>query len=325
MKYPEVIIQTMTKKERVLRAMNFENPDRIPIWHFNYNETEGDIIRYELAIETDGLNEWGYRWKTMNDGTMGQPSGPVIPEWYDLEEYRFPEPRINERLKGLKPFQKSSRNHYLLAGMGITGFTTYTFLRGFENAMVDFLQEPEKSEWLLDRIFSFECDLITLAAEKGFDGVHFQDDWGTQDSLIISPESWRRLFRPRYRAQFEHAHQHGLHVWFHCCGNILSILPDFAEIGVDVMNISQPNVVNLSGAGINLKGRQCFMVPISYQTVSISGSREDIFEEAKRLFMELGTEKGGFIGYVEEYSSIGMSRENYQACIDAFRALNGFF
>ena len=51
---------------------------------------------------------------------------------------------------------------------------------------------------------------------------------------------------------------------------------DFHEIGVDVMNISQPNVVEIPRLGQVLKGRQCFMLPISYQTVSISGTPEEI-------------------------------------------------
>jgi hypothetical protein len=242
---------------------------------------------------------------------MGQPSGPVISDWDDLKTYSFPKLRKEERLKGLAEFKKSSENHYLLAGLGITGFTTYTFLRGFENSMIDYLVEHEHTAWLLDAIFSFENDLITLAAEQGFDGVHFQDDWGTQESLIVSPELWRSIFKPRYREQFEHTHSKGLHVWFHSCGNITAIVQDFHEIGVDVMNISQPNVVNISLVGTWLKGKQCFLIPISYQTVSITGTREDIFSEGRRLYTELGVEKGGFIGYVEEYGS----------CIEAFRSL----
>jgi hypothetical protein len=35
--------------------------------------------------------------------------------------------------------------------------------------------------------------------------------------------------------------ERGMHVWFHCCGNIMEIVPEFHEIGVDVMNVSQPN------------------------------------------------------------------------------------
>ena len=69
-------------------------------------------------------------------------------------------------------------------------------------------------------------------------------------------------------------------------------------------------------------GRQCFMVPISYQTDSISGTPEEIHAEARRMYDLLGTEAGGFIGYVEEYGCMGMSQENYRACGEAFRCLS---
>lgn len=70
-----------------------------------------------------------------------------------------------------------------------------------------------------------------------------------------------------------------------------------------------------------LRGRQCFMMPISCQTVSISGTPDEIFTEEKRLHRCLGTPEGGFIGYVEEYSVMGMSKQNYCACGEAFRRL----
>jgi len=138
---------------------------------------------------------------------------------------------------------------------------------------------------------------------------------------MISPELWRKLFRARYRRQFAHAHQLGLHVWFHCCGNFVDIAADFHRIGVDVLNISQPNVMDVPAVGARLRGKQCFLMPISYQTVSIQGTPEEIFAEARRLYDLLATETGGFIGYVEEYSSMGMSEENYRACAEAFRRL----
>jgi uroporphyrinogen decarboxylase len=114
----------------------------------------------------------------------------------------------------------------------------------------------------------------------------------------------------------------GLHLWFHSCGNIIDIIPDLSEIGVDVINISQPNVVNIEEAGRLLKGKQCFLMPISYQSVSIKGTPKDIENEAERLYRILGTKKGGFIGYVEEYGCMGMSEENYKSCIKAFSRLN---
>ena len=80
------------------------------------------------------------------------------------------------------------------------------------------------------------------------------------------------LFKPRYARQFALAHELGLHTWYHCCGEFLAIMEDFREIGVDVLNISQPNVNDMAEVGRRLRGRQCFMMPISYQTVSISGT-----------------------------------------------------
>ncbi len=56
-------------------------------------------------------------------------------------------------------------------------------------------------------------------------------------------------------------------------------------------------------------------------TYTASSSPGAIEEEAKRLFAALGTPRGGFIGYVEEYSVMGMPDENYRACAAAFENL----
>jgi uroporphyrinogen decarboxylase len=187
--------------------------------------------------------------------------------------------------------------------------------------MQDFLLDPDGFAVLMDRIVDFECDLMRMAARHGFHGIHFADDWGTQSGLMVSPAMWRRLFKPRYARQFALAHELGLHTWYHCCGEFVAIMEDFHEIGVDVLNISQPNVNDLAAVRRRLRGRQCFMVPISYQTVSIGGTPEEIYAEARRLYDCWHVPEGGFIGYVEEYGVMGMSAENYCACGDAFRRL----
>jgi uroporphyrinogen decarboxylase len=230
--------------------------------------------------------------------------------------------REDERMAAAGAFFEQCGDRYRLASLDLSGFTVYTLLRGFENAMQDFLLAPEQFGPLMDLIVEFECDLAAMAAGQGFHGIHFADDWGTQTGLMISPGLWRELFKPRYRRQFERAHQLGLHVWYHCCGNFADIAADFHEIGVDVLNIAQPNVVNLPTVAERLRGKQCFMMPISYQTVSIQGTADEIFAEAARMYNLLATAAGGFIGYVEEYGCMGMSPDNYRACGEAFRRLN---
>ncbi len=230
--------------------------------------------------------------------------------------------REEERMAAAPAFHDLSGDRYRLASLDLSGFTVYTLLRGFENAMLDFAGEPDRFRPVMECILDFENRLIEMAARHGFHGIHFADDWGTQSGLMLSPDMWRDLFKEGYRRQFQLAHELGLHVWFHCCGDFTSIMLDFHEIGVDVLNISQPNTVDLKVVSDMLRGQQCFMMPISYQTVSISGTPAEILTEAQRMYRRLATDAGGFIGYVEEYGCMGMSEENYQACGRAFRCLS---
>ena len=315
-----------SRKELVRRAIRFDSPSRVPLWFVNADQTEGDSMVYHMSLnheegQTTSVNEWGYRLESLGDGTMGHPTEAHLADLDAAETLQPPPLNEEERMAGAAEFFHECGDRYRLASLDLSGFTVYTLLRGFENSMEDFLLDPERFGKLMDLIIDWECELASLAARHGFDGIHFADDWGTQSGLMISPDLWRKLFRPRYRRQFAHAHRAGLDVWFHCCGNFADIAEDFHQIGVDVLNIAQPNVVDIPAVGARLRGKQCFLMPISYQTVSIQGTPEEIYAEARRLYDLLATEPGGFIGYVEEYSSMGMSEENYRACAEAFRRL----
>jgi hypothetical protein len=322
----------MGRKERVRRAIEFRRPDRVPIVFWNRDQAAGDIMLYHLSLGAPGdgsvnawdwsVNEWGYRLEKLGDGTMGHPVRSVYDTLPRAEEIRVPALREEERMSAAAAFFDACDDRYRLASLDLSGFTVYTLLRGFANAMEDFLLDPDGFTAMMDRIVEFECEQMRMAARHGFDGIHFADDWGTQTGMMVSPRMWRELFKPRYARQFAVAHELGLHAWYHCCGEFLPIMEDFHEIGVDVLNIAQPNVNDVAEVGRRLRGRQCFMMPISYQTVSIRGTPQEIYDEAERLHGLLATPDGGFIGYVEEYGVMGMSAENYRACGEAFRRLS---
>lgn len=320
-----------SRKTLVEQAIAFQGPERVPIVFWNRDQTEGDAMLYHLSLGQPGdgsgnnwdwmTNEWGYRLEKLDDGTMGHPVHPHLPDWDAADAFSAPALREEERMASAAAFFEVCGDRYRLASLDLSGFTVYTLLRGFENSMTDFLLEPQRAMRLLDMILDFECRAMEVAARHGFHGIHFADDWGTQTGLMVSRELWRKLFAPRYQRQFSWAHKLGLHVWYHSCGNVTSLAEDFHEAGVDVLNLAQPNVVDVAAVSAGLRGKQCFMMPISYQTVSISGTPEEIYAEARRLYDLLATERGGFIGYVEEYGCMGMSAENYRACGEAFRRL----
>lgn len=316
----------MNSIERVRKTFRFQNPDRVPMVHFNRDRDQGDLIMIDIQnhhMGPEGLvSEWGFQWDRL-DATMGQPQDCLIHDWEeDLPSLRAPALDPENRLAWVKEQAAKARpDQYLLGSLQLSGFTIMTFLRGFADLMADFYDEPEAVEQLADIIFGFEERLIDFAAQAGLHGVAFFDDWGTQESLLISPALWRSFFKPRYKAQFDRAHALGLDVYFHCCGKIDPIIDDLFEIGVDMLNLSQPNLYDMEALGRKYGGKRCFVIPVSYQTTSISGTRQDIFGDVETAVRCLGSQGGGLVGYVEEYSSMGMSEENYQSCVDAFREL----
>ena len=194
------------RKSLVDQAIAFQHPARIPLRFVNADQAEGDVMVYHLSLDrSDGSrrNEWGYRLEKLDDGTMGHPTAAHLPDWPAAEGFQAPPPREEDRLATLPQFLDACGDRYRLASLDLSGFTVYTLLRGFENSMVDFLTEPERFARLMDRIVDFECELTAMAARRGFHGIHFADDWGTQSGLMISPKLWRTLFKPRYRRQFD--------------------------------------------------------------------------------------------------------------------------
>ena len=210
---------------------------------------------------------------------------------------------------------------YYVASLALTGFTIMTILRGFANTLEDLYLDRNQIDRLADAVFGFEEGVIGQLKGYGFDAVAFFDDWGTQTGLIISPALWREVFLPRYRHQFELAHRLGLDVYFHSCGQIGEIIRDLIEAGVDILNISQPNIFDVKALGEAYRGQVCFLCPVSYQTTSLTGGREEIRRDVASLIRNLGTREGGIIGYVEEYRSIGLTDENYWHCVNSFREL----
>lgn len=312
----------MTSKERVKKAINFFNPDVLPMLFFNKDYYRSDIIIDNIGRNYTGrysdVSQWGYKWGHL-DSTMGQPETIVIKDWEDLDNYTTPNGFDITRFENLLNLKnKFGKDKYYLGSFELSGFTIMSFLRGFDNLMMDFALYPDEVERLADVVFTYEENVITTMADKGYDGVAFYDDWGTQSNLLISPNMWREVFKSRYKKQFELAHKVGLDVYFHSCGYIMDIIDDLLEIGVDMLNISQPNLYDIKSLGIKFRGKGCFVCPVSYQTTSITGKRKDIFHDVKEMVESLSTKDGGLIGYIEEYSSMGMSNDNYNACVEAF-------
>jgi len=317
----------ISRKELVKKAIHMDKPERVPILLYNKDQEDSDIVvievvKYWMGKDKD-ISEWGFKWEK-RDETMGYPKEVLIKTWDDFGKLKVPDPYNKDRFKDVRQIMKKYGDKYYIASLALTGFTVMTLLRGFAETLEDLYFNKKYITKLADAVFEFEEEIIKQIKNNNFDGVAFFDDWGTQNNLIISPKLWREFFKPRYKRQFDLCHRYGLDVYFHCCGYIYKIIPDFIEIGVDMLNLSQPNIFDLEKLGKDFRGKVCFICPISYQTTSLLGSKEDIYAEAKNLINNLSSQDGGFIAYVEEYHSIGLSDESYQSCVSAFKELGKY-
>ncbi len=321
----------MTRKEVVKRAIHLQSPGRVPKFFFNGDLSRSDIVMvvcedWAMGEKQDGV-EWGFTWdiEPGESAPMGVPHFNPIADLDDLDDYianKLPDPNRADRFRRLEGVEVGDR--YLMGSTFLSGFTVMMMLRGFENLMCDLYEEPEQVAKLADAVFGVENQIIRNMHKLGFDGVALFDDWGTQRSLFISPEMWREHFLPHYKKQFDLAHSLGMDVFFHTCGVVYPIIQDLIDAGVDMLNLGQINLNDPAKVAEKFKGNVCFCQPLDYQKTCISGTKEDIFAEAKYIHSLLGDEKGGFIPEIFDFELMGwqpqdpMSTE-YQ--IQAFEAL----
>jgi uroporphyrinogen decarboxylase len=120
-------------------------------------------------------------------------------------------------------------------------------IRGLTEFLMDLIEQPAWAECLLERIMQRNLLAAKAAAAAGVDLLRTGDDVATQQALMFSPDTWRRLMLPRWRTVWQAAKavHPGIRIWYHSDGNILDIIPDLIEAGVDVLNPLQPECLDI--------------------------------------------------------------------------------
>ncbi len=319
---------SLSARENARRAIHFESPERLPVLYFNRDLERSDFFITgpssppSFQPETPGRSEWGFVW-VHHDDTMGQPKEPPLKDsWDGFYNYKAPDPHDPTRYEETKRQIEAHPDQYIIGSLGITGFNTASFIRGFENAMEDLYLEPEKFHDLMEIVTQYEEAVADHLLDLGVDCIMFGDDWGTQKSLMINPAMWRSFFLPFYQRQFARIRKRGADICFHSCGQVMDILPDLVEAGANILNLNQPELFPLENLAQQLAGKVCLMCPVDHQTIAIHGTPDEIHDYTRKLNRLLNPEgKGGFIAYIEEYHSVGMSEENYQAICRSFEQL----
>jgi uroporphyrinogen decarboxylase len=155
----------------------------------------------------------------------------------DVERFDWPDPAQFD-VDGMRAKCEEWHGYPILGGC-YEPFYLYCRLRGMEQALADLAVNPAVAEAALERIYYIHESVIrrTLEAAHGrIDFIYVAEDLGTQDTLLMSPVSFRRFLKPWMRKMIDLAHSLGAKVMHHDDGAIRPLLPELIEIGIDVLN-----------------------------------------------------------------------------------------
>jgi len=273
----------MTHKQRLLTALNHEEPDRVPICAWYTPEMERQMLRHlgvdsadtetyksaggplPILMEHDFLiswmgpctgfyarpdrqytDEWGIGWEWFE-----HPSGGAFTEMVhhpladirDPAEFTMPDFSREDRYFGVRKLLDEYGEEYgIMAGCACTLLELAWYLRGLENVLSDLVGNKDFAHAYLDKLMGWIETAGRKFAQLGVDIIWIGDDVGTQNRMLISPETFREFLKPRYARLFAEwkAICPGVKVAFHTDGYVYPILADLVEIGLDILNPVQP-------------------------------------------------------------------------------------
>lgn len=296
----------MTSKEIVRRVIRHQDPPRIA-WDFIhpvFKDTRGcgaisllndatapyrSFGDYEELKKKAGfhgevrMDAYGNIFGRLNQKTAGEcVLGALEEDWSLLEQFEFPQPDMAQ-VERVKAMNFAAHEKYILSFLPLGVFSTLRDLRKMDNALMDTAAEPEMIEAYMEKFTPFLLNIVRLSADCGADAVFFCDDWGMQFSPFISPESFRRLFKPVYKAVADACHERDMDFILHSCGYVRPLIEDMLEAGIDAFQFDQIEAVGSRVWAEEYGKRAAFYSPVDIQKVMPTGNRELIEQTALEM------------------------------------------
>lgn len=258
-----------------------------------------------VDVDSDKYRDmWGITWQHMLDayGVMASPLEKAT--LADLDSYNWPDPEDPNLWKGLGERAKHlyENTDYVLVADAIKGglLTKALQIRGYGQMFADLVGKPDFAEALLDKLLD-----LYKAYWTGFlkvvgpyvQMVYFTDDIGGQQSMMISPDLFRSLLKPRLKTLIEHIKsQADVKFMYHTDGTVTPVIEDIIEMGVDILNPIQTSALGMDTAVLKelYHGRLVFHGAIDVQQMLPFSTPEQVRHDVARRIYDLG--RGG--GYI---------------------------
>jgi uroporphyrinogen decarboxylase len=217
----------------------------------------------------------------------------------EAEAFPFPDPFAEGRMENAKrDIDLFGKDYFIIGNCELTLFEMAWHMTGLEKYLIGMACGEEWIDALNDKVEHFSTGIAEQLVRAGVDAIWLGEDLGSQVSTLISPDMWRRLFRPRHERIIQKlkAINPNIIIIIHSDGAVAPMLEDFIEMGVDVYNPVQPNVPGSDPQELADKysGRISFFGGIDQQQLLPGGNLAEIEKEMKTRAKILG-KNGGYL------------------------------
>ena len=312
------------------KAMLFEHPDYLPVgvgllpatWIKYRQHLDELVARHPIIfgehkkgerdydhvegnyVEGDHVDAWGCVWSNVRQGMAAMVKHHPVPTRQAVHHLKAPTVRT-----GLP--------HGFM-------YLRLCDLRGFEQLMVDFAEEPPELQMLIDIVLEHnvrQLDAMIAEIGPGRRIQYFGDDLGMQISLPISPAKWRQYLKPCFARLYGRCREAGWYVYMHSDGHMVEIIPDLIDCGVNVVN-PQIRANGLDNLVDVCKGKVCVDLDLDRQLFPFC-SPAQIDQHIHEAVEKLGSPEGGL--WLKAECAPDVPLENIEAICVALEKYRGYF
>lgn len=306
--------ETMTAKTRVLKTFAFEKTDRVPIGYeanpgiharlaaaLGLPAGDREALNRALGVDCRGVGA-PYTGPCIFKQIEGRRVNPVegsytrrienAAGYYEdycdfplqgadddtIAAFPVPDPDDFDLDAVGAQIEKHADFAVFIGGAGVPDIINSNGrIMGMEDVLVHLLTGNEAALRFIDRRIDMHLKVMERTLErygKKIDFMWLGEDLGTQRAPMISPDLFRRVFRPRHQKFVDLAKAYGLPVMVHTCGSSSWAYEDFIEMGVSGVDTLQPEAADMSprylkehfGGRLNFRGCISTGFPLAFGT-----------------------------------------------------------
>ena len=297
-----------------------------------------DINTTEMPGYDFFFDEWGIGWRMPKEGgffyDMYHHPLANATSIDEIKAFPWPDATDPARYTGLREaarhVQEDLGELVIMGGLAAGFFEITSWMRGYGNIYPDLVNNLPLIEYLMDTIVDLKLaywDIALPLVGSYVDVVQEADDVAGQFGLLVSPDTYRRIIKPRHKRIVDFIKARAdVKVFYHCCGAIREIIPDLIDCGFDIINPVQVRAAGMESKGLKRDFGKDIVFwggAVDTQGVFTDGTPAQVRDEVRRRVDDFGPD-GGFVAAAVHNIQANVPPENVVAMWETIREYGDF-